>query len=410
MTACPITADHQTAVPEQQLRAALIICELRRQVKIDRSYWLNLCNSPIDLMRLADTDGKSLLERANGALNEPAIRSVLNHSGFHRRVREQFRQAGRLGIRALSWVDPDYPPRLRQISGFPLILFVRGHLPLSVLASGPAVTIVGTRQPTAYGRSAVRRLVADLSAAGLLVISGLARGIDGLAHAECLRSGGRTLAVLASGLDRVYPDCHRELLSSLLQGGLAISEHPPGTPPISRHFPARNRILSGLSDATCVIEAARSSGSLITASFAADQGRDVFAVPGSIFSAASQGCNQLIRDGAAVLLSAADVLSALPQTALEIAARLSVASMSSGRIDPSGQSPSAKHELSEFSTDERNILQTLAARSLTFSELCEHGAMSASQLSVLLTRLEIASLICHERGRYTLTDPASFCI
>lgn len=410
MTARTIHPDCHPPDPRLLLRAALTLCELRRQMRVHRTVWLRAFTNSDDFIRLMEPKNDAWLEDAGQRLEAPAIRQLMDSGSFRQRIRQQADQAEQLGIRALPWFAPDYPPRLRQISGFPLILFIRGHLSLSVLAQAPAVTIVGTRRPTAYGRSAVQRLVADLSTAGLLVVSGLARGIDGLAHAECLRSGGSTVAVLASGLDRVYPDRHRELFSSLLADGLAISEHPPGTPPISRHFPARNRILSGLTDITCVIEAARSSGSLITASFAADQGRDVFAVPGSIFSAASQGCNHLIRDGAAVLLSAADVLNALPQTALEIAAYRSEAVLHrDGSSTAKEQTPSPGPVTSD-SEPEHRVLDILAARSLTFNELCEHCALTASQLSVLLTRLEVSSRICHERGRYSLTDPASFCI
>jgi DNA processing protein len=172
--------------------------------------------------------------------------------------------------------------------------------------------VAGSRQPTVYGRRVTRSLSAELAREDVLIISGLARGVEGLAHQTALDQGGLTLAVLAHGLDLVYPPEHARLLENIKRTGLIVSEHPPGTRPQRQFFPARNRILSGLADVVVITEAARSCGSQITAGFAADQGREVLAVPGPVFSQQSQGCHQLIKDGAGLLESSADIFSCRP--------------------------------------------------------------------------------------------------
>jgi DNA processing protein len=179
------------------------------------------------------------------------------------------------------------------------------------LLSQPAVAIVGSRVGTPYGLEAATRLAGDLAVAGALVVSGLARGVDSAAHRAALEAGGQTAAVLGSGVDVVYPPEHRELADAIAGQGVVLSEWPPGTPPRPFHFPARNRIISGLSLAVVVVEAAEKSGSLITAGCALEQGRAVLAVPGNILSGRHRGCHGLIRDGAAIVESVEDILAEL---------------------------------------------------------------------------------------------------
>lgn len=217
------------------------------------------------------------------------------------------------GVDALTWDDPRYPPRLLNIYDPPPVLFVRGDLRPD---DDWAVAMVGTRHASTYGKEAARVLAADLVRAGVTIVSGLARGIDAQVHRAALEAGGRTLAVLGSGVDIIYPWENAKLAEEISAHGALISEYPLGTQPEASNFPPRNRIISGLSRGVVVVEAGERSGALITADFAADQGRDVFAVPGSIFHRASQGANRLIRDGAAPVLSANDVLEALNLTAV----------------------------------------------------------------------------------------------
>lgn len=215
------------------------------------------------------------------------------------------------GISVLTWEDKAYPGRLREIPQSPPVLYVRGEIKPE---DDWSVAIVGTRRITAYGRQVTEKIAVKLAQAGVTVISGLARGVDGVAHKTTLDAGGRTIAVLGCGLDQIYPPEHRTLAEKIAETGALISDYPPGTKPEASNFPPRNRIISGLSLATVIVEAGRRSGALITAGFAAEQGKDVFSVPGNVFSPQSQGTNALIQDGARILLNPQEVLEALDLT------------------------------------------------------------------------------------------------
>jgi DNA processing protein len=212
------------------------------------------------------------------------------------------------GATILLCTDPEYPPLLRQSPGAPAALYVLGSV--TSLAS-PQLALVGSRNPTPAGCSTARDFAAWFARAGLTVTSGLAEGIDAASHAGALAAGGATVAVCGTGLDRVYPAGHAALAARIRAQGALVSEFPPRTAPLRQHFPRRNRIISGLSLGTLVVEAARHSGSLITARLAAEAGREVFAIPGSIHSPLSRGCHQLIKQGAKLVEEAADVISEL---------------------------------------------------------------------------------------------------
>ena len=207
--------------------------------------------------------------------------------------------------------EPGYPPLLAEITDPPGRLHVRGSLP-----AGPMIAIVGSRRATPYGRRAAERLAAELARAGLVVVSGLARGIDAAAHRGAMTGGGLTVAVLATGLDRIYPPEHAALAGEIAEHGALVTEAEAGTPPLPSRFPVRNRIISGLSRGLVVVEAAERSGALITARLALEQGRDVFAVPGSIENPLTAGTHALIRDGATLVHTTEDVLGAYPDLAL----------------------------------------------------------------------------------------------
>jgi DNA processing protein len=215
------------------------------------------------------------------------------------------------GIQVLTARDDAYPSRLKEIEQPPPVLYVRGEW---LQEDEFAVAIVGTRRITAYGRQITEQLAAYLAAAGVTIISGLARGVDAVAHSAALGAGGRTAAVLGSGVDRIYPPENRGLAEKIMSRGALLSDYPLGTAPESSNFPPRNRIISGLSVATVVVEAGEASGALITAEFAAEQGREVLAVPGSILAPQSKGTNSLIQNGALPLLDPEDVLQALNLT------------------------------------------------------------------------------------------------
>jgi len=205
--------------------------------------------------------------------------------------------------RIITFNDPSYPARLKEIPDPPLILYVKGHIP-----QNEAIAIVGTRRPTPYGRKVAEYFSEALARRGLTIVSGMARGIDGIAHKKALESGGTSVGVLGCGIDMVYPGEHRDLFKNIINKGAIISEFPPGTPPERYNFPRRNRIISGISWGTLVIEAAEGSGSLITARFALEQGREVFAVPGNINSKMSYGTNKLIKEGAKLVEDIQDIM------------------------------------------------------------------------------------------------------
>ena len=286
-------------------------------IEDERAYWVavNMAAGigPVRFQRLMDICGgargaweASDLELAAAGLERRTADSL-------RRLRQRTspeavtRRLAQLGIRALTLLDEEYPSNLREVADAPPVLFVRGRL---LPQDARAVALVGTRRATAYGRSVAERLARDLAAAGVTVVSGLAKGIDTAAHLATLEAGGRTLAVLGNGLDQVYPPENGALARRIAEDsyGALISEFAPGVPPDAVNFPRRNRIVSGLSCGTVIVEAGERSGALITADFALEQGRDVLAVPGSIFNAMSVGANQLLRQGATPVTSAQDIL------------------------------------------------------------------------------------------------------
>ena len=267
-----------------------------------------------------------------------------------------------------------YPPLLTELHDPPSRLHLRGG-PAEVL-SRPSVAIVGARSCSPYGAQVAREVAGSLAAAGLVVVSGLARGIDAEAHRGALAAGGLTVAVLGCGIDRDYPRAHAELARRIAEGGLAVSEYPPGIEPSPWRFPARNRIIAGLAQATVVVEARERSGALITADFALELGREVFAAPGEITSALSAGTNDLLRQGATPLLSAEDVLATLgiepPAQAL-----------------PAGLSPAALA-----------VLERLSDGARTLDELVRATEIDPAGVAAVMTELELTGLIAGADGIY----------
>lgn len=276
----------------------------------------------------------------------------------------------RQGVRLLTIDDADYPQLLREVHDPPPVLYIKGEL----LASDRwAVAVVGTRRVTSYGRQVVERLVAELARAGLTIVSGLARGVDGVAHRVALEAGGRTIAVLGSGLDRIYPAEHSALARDIAASGAVVSEFPLGTPPDALNFPRRNRIISGLAMGTLVVEAGEASGALITADFALEQGREVFAVPGSILSAASAGPNRLIQEGAKLVTCAQDILEEL-------------------NISAAAQQEVVREALPENET-EAHLLRLMGSEPRHIDELGRAAGLPAAEVSSALTLMELKGLV-----------------
>jgi DNA processing protein len=286
--------------------------------------------------------------------------------------------AARCGARVVPWGSPEYPSQLHHIHDPPAVLYVIGEPPPDLTS---AVAVVGARRCTDLGRELAREIGRALSLAGLTVVSGAARGIDSAAHEGALGAGwGRTLAVMGCGVDLIYPPGSRALIERIRRSGTIVSEHAPGTPPFQRNFPARNRIVAGLSAATVVVEGAGGSGSMITAEHAMEFGRDVFALPGSVTSALSSVPLQLIRDGATMIRGPEDLLADL---GLEPEA---------GRIA----------ERARLSEDERRVLERLAGPTLPDRVATSLGTGVPEVVGVLM-RLELRGLVRNVGGRFEPT-------
>lgn len=307
------------------------------------------------------------------------------------RIADEIAAVRTAGARYLFHDSPDYPPLLRELENAPPILIVRGQ---AALAARPTVAIVGARNCSAAAVKLARDFAAALAEAGMVIASGLARGIDGAAHQGALLKGGDaggTIGVIASGIDIAYPPEHRDLQERVAVDGLIIAEQPPGTEPLARHFPSRNRIIAGIAAGTLVVEAAPRSGSLITARLAGDAGREVMAIPGSPLDSRSHGCNQLIRDGAVLVQSPADVIELLsgfdgsPRSTFREAAfeyRLS--------DEPAAEEPA-------------EIGNLLTTAPISIDELVRQSGKPAAAVQLALLELEIAGqLVRHAGSRVSL--------
>jgi DNA processing protein len=272
----------------------------------------------------------------------------------------------RYKTKALTCEDPSYPMRLKEIYDYPPVLYVRGSL---LLQGEPCLAVVGTRRPTIYGRQVAQEIVADLARTKIVIVSGLARGIDSIGHRTALEVGGETIAVFASGLDIVYPAENAKLAQAIMERGALISEYPLGTRPRAENFPCRNRLMSGLSLGVLVIEAGESSGALITANQALEQNREVFAIPGSILSPASKGTNRLIQEGAKLVRNCADILEELNLT------------MAAEQLE--------MREFLAANEIESLVLRQLGSEPSHIDEICRCSGLAMPQVSSTLAMLEL---------------------
>ncbi len=299
----------------------------------------------------------------------------------HINPQAEVERLARLGIGVLREGDAAYPRLLSEIPLPPPLLFVRGTLlPVDDLS----VAVVGTRRATTYGRQVTEQICRELVQQGITIVSGLARGIDTCAHTASLSAGGRTLAVLGCGPDLIYPPENAKMAARIIDNGAIVTQFPPGTPPEAGNFPARNRLISGLSLGVVVTEAPRDSGALITARFAGEQGRDVFAVPGSIYSRSSVGALQLIQDGAKLVMAVEDILSELNFTMLP---------------------PRVTSHLEPENESEANLLGLLAASGAAqhIDDLCRSSGLPVESVSATLTMLEL-------KGQVKLVGPMTYCV
>ena len=312
--------------------------------------------APIQTLQAAGLDRRSIE-------NLLAARKQLNPES-------ELSKVTRRGYEVCCWDDHGYPTNLRKIPLPPPVLYVRGRIEEQDELS---VAIVGTRQVSPYGREVAHELGSELARHGVTVVSGLALGVDAVAHQAAIDAGGRTIAVLGSGVDQIYPARNRKLALQVIEQGALVSEYALGTKPEASNFPPRNRIISGLSMAIVVVEAGKRSGALITAGFAAEQGRDVFAVPGSILSPGSDGCNRLIQDGAIPVTSTKDLLESL-QLANVVAhqeARVTVPA----------------------SPEEELILRHVTTEPQHMNDIMRAAPLETSEVSSLLAMMELKGLV-----------------
>jgi DNA processing protein len=284
------------------------------------------------------------------------------------------------GNHFLRYIDPAYPRMLLHLRSPPAGVFVRGQVASLAL---PQLAIVGARNPTASGRETAEEFATHLAACGLAITSGLAAGIDGAAHRGALRAGGITIAVCGTGLDTVYPNDHRELAAKICERGALLSEFPPGTPLLRRNFPRRNRLISGLSLGTLVVEAALRSGSLITARFAADQGREVFAIPGSIHNPLSRGCHRLLRQGAKLVETAADILDELGPLAAACRGALTLADSRGTPLT------TCRFPQPPLDKDYKMLLDALGFEPSSVDQLVGRSGLKAEEVASMLLILEL---------------------
>lgn len=282
-------------------------------------------------------------------------------------------------VHIISLWDDAYPAQLRTIHDPPALLYVRGHLPAQRCCA-----IVGSRQATAEGTRFAREIAGSLARHTICVVSGLARGIDTAAHVGAIAGEGCTIAVLGCGIDRIYPAENRKVFHKIVEHGAIISEYPPGTPPLAGHFPARNRIISGLSEGVLIVEAAHNSGSLITADFALQQGRDVYAAPGSAYSAHSQGTLDLLKQGAILTTGAGDILDNF------------------NIVTPSISPPAPpKYDRSRLNEKQKKLLDLLLPTPLHLDQLAQQSGLTPMDVSAIVLHLELEGLASSlPGGRY----------
>ena len=356
----------------------------------DTKFWVALSRIPqlgtVRFRRLESHFGK--LENAwNAGFNELKAAGLENRSAQevvaaknNSSPDDEMAALEHAGITAVTWNEPGYPPRLKEIADPPAVLYYKGTL---LPVDDRSVAIVGTRSPTTYGREAAAALSRGLAETGVTVVSGLALGIDGVAHRTALESGGRTIAVLAGGLDRVYPKEHTGLFKKIQEQGAVVSEQPLGVRPDPRSFPRRNRLISGVSLGSVVIEAAEGSGARWTVYHALDQDREVFCVPGSIFSPASDFTNRMIKEGAKLVAGVSDILE-----------ELNIAEVTQGVKVPGPSSMDSPEQLrlaaaDEDEPEEAALLAQLTDAPVHIDELRRSSGLPITSVSSTLTMLEL---------------------
>ena len=415
--------DAEAAYPAERLAWVWLSC-LPAVRALPKGVLLKLAGTPQQLMQRNREELTAL------GIQHPETQALLLSAKYREMAHASIQKADEAKLGILYPTHPDYPELLKEIPDRPSALFCKGRLMPWKTAKGKCVAIVGSRRSTGYGLTMATRLAADLASLGHPIVSGLARGIDTAAHTGALQVEGETIAVLGHGLDAdlagIYPPENRNLAERIMACGCLVSEFIPGLPPAAYHFPMRNRIISGLSTGVVVVEAGMKSGSLITVGTALEQNRDVMAVPGNATSVCSQGCNQLIREGAMLVQQVEDVAEMLNgilpgqddgmlETALHRANEIS--RRFSGNVNPDGEPigkgsgtkvrTKKKHmpQLSGMSLSERIIYERLRRETLTTDELCAQTGLSVPEMQQALLNLELTGFVAQGMdGRFLLVE------
>jgi DNA processing protein len=348
--------------------------------KKDTKYWVGFSLIPrigrvkLSLLESHFGDLKSAWQASPGELKKAGLdkgsANAVNYWRDKISLDAEMEKLGKYGVKVVTFYDPDYPSRLKEIYDYPPVLYIRGTL---LPQDEWCLAVVGTRRSTVYGRQAAEEITTDLARNKITIVSGLARGIDSIAHQSALVAGGRTIAIAGCGLDIVYPAENAALARDIMKQGALISEFPLSTRPKADNFPRRNRILSGLSLGVLIVEADETSGAMITAHLALEQNREVFAVPGSILSPASRGTNRLIQEGAKLVCSYTDILEELNLTAVAQQMELT--------------------ELLPTSETESLLLKQLSAEPTHIDEVCRSSGLPVATVSGTLAMMELKGLV-----------------
>jgi DNA processing protein len=365
-------------------------------IAMDNYYWIGLKAvtgiGNVAFRRLLERfdTPENALKAPSGALATirgitPAVIEAIHNGAWCRIAEEECRQLEKGDVHLVTYVSPDYPKSLFEIPDPPPFLYVRGKL----RSHGPAIAIVGSRRATAYGLMTTNKLSGELAGHGVCIVSGMARGVDTAAHKGALLAGGSSIGVLGCGVDRIYPPENRALFEEMAEKGCLVSEFPLGTLPLAENFPRRNRIISGLCSGVLVVEAAEKSGSLITAQYALEHGRDVFAVPGNISFTTSRGSNRLIKQGAKLVDCVEDLLEELPVFA-----------------DRSLETPLFQKPARTFALTpkEATIYELLARSPLHIDDIISQTELTAGEVSSMLLHLELKGAVTPLPGtHYAIT-------
>ena len=359
------------------------------------SDWLTLYHAPgvgaVTFQRLLERQPtpRDLLQTGTEQLRKLGLKQVTIDALRHpdeKAIARDLEWHEQPGNRIMNCRDPDYPALLLQIPAPPPLLYVHGNINI---LSEPQLAMVGSRNPTASGRQTATEFARHLSAAGLVITSGMALGIDAASHQGALDTGNPTIAVMGTGLDRVYPARHRDLARQIAEQGALVSEFPIGTPPLAENFPRRNRVISGLSLGTLVIEAALRSGSLISARYAGEQGREVFAIPGSIHNPLARGCHHLIRQGAKLVETAQDVINELG----------ALAAACTARNQPDKTEEQTGH-IRELDAEYMQLLDRIEFNNTSVDQLVTRSGLTPAEVSSMLLQLEMSGYIASSPGGF----------